>query len=112
MQRVLTERGSASVFVVMALGVLMVAATVAAGVNGLISGHRRAQAVADLVALAGAGAQATDPCAAAGRVAEANRAALTRCVPDTTDVRVSVSIAGIQLFGWTARLTAEARAGR
>ena len=75
------DRGAATVLVLAMAGVLLVVALAVALAEGLVVGHRRAQAAADLAALAGAGAAARgeDPCDAARAVAVANGAALTAC---------------------------------
>ena len=109
------ERGAATVLVLAMAGVLLVVALAVALAEGLVVGHRRAQAAADLAALAGAGAAARgeDPCAAAGAVSVANGAALTACstVGGDVTVEVRVAVAVPALVGGEAELTGRARAG-
>jgi secretion/DNA translocation related TadE-like protein len=82
-------------------------------VGAMVVAHRRAQAAADLAALAGAGALArgVDPCASAAAVAEANDATLTACTVAGAQVRLVVTVAGPRGLGQTGDLTARARAG-
>ena len=69
------EDGGATVLVVAMAGLLMFVMTGLAAAGGLVTAQRRAQAAADLAALAGASAL-DDACARAGEVAAANAAAL------------------------------------
>ncbi|WP_164512566.1 Rv3654c family TadE-like protein [Nocardioides baekrokdamisoli] len=110
----LTDRGSATMFVAVALTVVLFAGLAVATVNGLVVVHRRAQSAADLAALAGAGAlmTASDPCAAAGRIAAANGATVEDCQPTPDAVTVVVSVPGPEMVGGLVRLRAHARAGR
>jgi len=87
-----------------------------AAAGGLVTAQRRAQAAADLAALAGASALAdlsdsAAPCAAADRVAGRNAAELDACTPDGRAIRVTVSVAGPDVPWREVRVTAEARAG-
>ncbi|TFV48548.1 Rv3654c family TadE-like protein [Blastococcus sp. TF02A_35] len=94
------ERGAATVWVLAlsAVVVLVGAAAVLAGV-ATVARHR-AGAAADLAALAGAGRAVVgdaDPCAAAGRIAEDNGAALAGCRVEpgsvvVVEVRVTVGL--------------------
>lgn len=106
--------GAATVVVVAMAGVLMFVMVGLGAAGGLVVAQRRAQAAADLTALAGAAATG-DACAEAGRVAAANRAALDRCRLDGEEVSVEVSVPGPELpwaSRWSqVRVTAEARAG-
>jgi secretion/DNA translocation related TadE-like protein len=107
------ERGAATVVVMAGVGLLMVVALGIGGAEGLLLAHRRAQAAADLAALAGAGARASggDPCAAAAAVASANEAELRSCAVVPVGVDVVVAVPGPQLLGRSPMLTARARAG-
>lgn len=107
------ERGSATPFAVACLGLLVLLAAAFGVVAGMVHAHRRAQSAADLGALAAAQAVAagSDGCAAGGRVAEANHAAVTSCQVTGREVRLRVEVAGPHWLGQTADLTAEARAG-
>ena len=71
------DRGSATVWVLALCGVLMSLGAAAVLVGGAVAGRHRAEAAADLAALAAAGravSGAADPCAAAASVASANGA--------------------------------------
>ena len=110
------ERGGATVLVVAMAGVPMFVMVGLAAAGGLVTAQRRAQAAADLAALAGASALAdvsspTAPCAAADRVAGRNAAVLDACTPDGRAIRVTVSVAGPDVPWREVRVTAEARAG-
>ena len=113
------EGGGATVLVVAMAGALMFVMVGLGAAGGLVTAQRRAQAAADLAALAGASALAavsgpTDACAAADRVAGANAAVLDACTPDGRAVRVTVSVAGPEVpwEGWReVRVSAEACAG-
>lgn len=114
MRSVLTDRGSATVFVTLGLAVVLFAGVAVAAISGLVVAHRRAQSAADLAAIAGAGAlgTTTDPCAAADLIAAANGAVLESCRLTPEDVTLVISVAGPELVGNLVRLRAEARAGR
>lgn len=107
------ESGVATVWGVATIALLMVVAVVAFAVVAVVAGHRRAQAGADLAALAGAGAQrdGDDACAAARRIAGANGGELTRCVVDGWRVRVVVQVRVRGLLGHEHVLRGRARAG-
>jgi secretion/DNA translocation related TadE-like protein len=110
------DRGAATVLVVAMAGVLMFMMVGLAAAGGLVTAQRRAQAAADLAALAGADSLAavsgpTDVCAAADRVAGANAAVLDACTSEGRAVRVVVSVAGPDVPWREVRVTAEARAG-
>ena len=110
------DRGGATVLVVAMAGVLMFVMLGMAAVGGLVTAQRRAQAAADLAALAGASALAAvsgpkGPCAAADRVASRNAAVLDACTPDGRAIRVTVSVPGPDVPWREVRVTAEARAG-
>ena len=104
------ERGAATILVVAMAGVLMFVMTGLAAAGGLVTAQRRAQAAADLAALAGA-SHLDDACDSASRVATANAATLDSCRVDGGDVTVAVSVAGPRVPWREVRITAEARAG-
>lgn len=112
-----TQRGAATVLTVAMAGVLLLAGTAAAGLSALVVDHRRAQAAADLAALAaaaqsGQGSGPTPaPCTTAARVASANGATLRSCRRVGPDVVVAVAVQGPRWFGRQDDLTASARAG-
>lgn len=107
------ERGSATVLVVAAAGVLLFLGAALAVVVAMVAAHRAAQSAADLAALAGAGAAAggADGCAGAAEVAHRNGARLTSCTVEAGIVEISVSVAGPHWLGETSDLSARARAG-
>lgn len=90
------EEGAATLLVLTMVGVLTCTCLALLLGSSLVVSHRRTQAAADLSALAGASAvvDGHDPCAAAGEVATANGARLTRCTPDGAGtVAVVVTVA-------------------
>jgi secretion/DNA translocation related TadE-like protein len=111
--RARADRGSASLLAVGLIGVLVLVAVALGTVSAIVHAHRRAQAAADLAALAGAAAQADgrDGCQVAAQMAVANGGALTGCHPEGADLRVLVTVEGPDVLGTTATLTGEARAG-
>lgn len=107
-----TERGSASLFAVSCLAVLLLLGSALGVVAALVHAHRVAQSAADLAALAAASAVgAGDPCAVGAEVARANGARLDSCGVDGREVRVQVTVTGPRWLGQTGDLSAEARAG-
>ncbi|HEX4977227.1 MAG TPA: Rv3654c family TadE-like protein [Nocardioides sp.] len=89
-----SEHGSSSTWALALLGVLASLAVLLAGVGNALVAVRRAQAAADLAALAGAAAQAAGQaaCPEAARVARRNETRLSSCVAlPEGDVRVVVS---------------------
>lgn len=109
----MSERGSMTIFAVLALTVLMFTAAAVAMVNGLVAGHRRAQSAADLVALSAAvsARRSEDPCVVAQVIAAASGARLESCHADGRTVTVIVTVEGPGVMGQASRLAAEARAG-
>jgi secretion/DNA translocation related TadE-like protein len=107
------ERGAAALLTVAMAGVVMFVGTALGLVGALVVDHRRAQAAADLAALAGAGAAARgDPgCVAAGEVAQLNDADLLECAVDGATVLVRVRLGGPRWLGQQSDLEASARAG-
>lgn len=77
-----SERGSATLWVVAAITLVLAVATVGIARTQAVLGRHRAESAADLTALAAAtGIGVADPCQLAARVARANRAAMIQCVP-------------------------------
>lgn len=107
------DRGSAALFAVAALGVLLFIGAALGVVAALVASHRRAQAAADLAALGAASRlqERGDACAAAARLATANGAALADCVVAGEQVTVVVTVEGPRWLGQSADLDARARAG-
>lgn len=109
------ERGSGTV---LALGIIGVLVVITVAISGLIQAQvasGRARSAADLSALAGATALSSvlapaDPCATAGRVAQANGAVLESCVVDGEDVVVTVSV-HTTVLGVPRQAQSAARAG-
>ncbi|CAA9333361.1 MAG: hypothetical protein AVDCRST_MAG72-249 [uncultured Nocardioidaceae bacterium] len=95
------EQGSATVYGVAFIGLLVVVAMIAATVAALLVGHRRAAAGADLAALAGASAiqQGRPPCVEAARLARANRVLMLRCVRRGQVVTVVVATDVVPAIG-------------
>ncbi|WP_447644648.1 Rv3654c family TadE-like protein [Nocardioides zeae] len=106
------QRGAATVTALALIGVIGMVATVLAVGAGLFVEHRRAQAAADLAALAGAGAvRDGDPCAAAAATAGRNGAEVTSCEVLDRDVRVVVAVRRSYPGGWDVVVEGAARAG-
>lgn len=107
------ERGSATPFAIACLGLLVLLAAALGVVSAMVHAQRRAQAAADLGALAAAQALAegADGCSVGGRVAQANGATLTSCRVYGREVRLEVEVIGPRWLGQTGDLLAEARAG-
>lgn len=107
------DRGAATVLALALVALLVTVAVAAVGVAGIVVTHRRAQAAADLAALAGAQSlgRGKDGCAVAARVARANGGRLDSCQPAGMEVTVEVSVAGPRLLGAAPRMHGRARAG-
>lgn len=107
------QHGFATLATVGLIGVVMSMALAVALGTALFADHRRAEAAADLAALAGAGAWARggDACGAAATNATANGARLASCEVIGRDVRVVVAVRRTYAVGLDATLTARARAG-
>jgi secretion/DNA translocation related TadE-like protein len=112
------QRGAATLLVASMAGVLLTATLGVAGGGRLVVEHRRAQAAADLAALAGATVAARGqmgqggmPCVIAGQVAATNGAQVTSCATAGREVAVAVTIAVQLPGGYTAQVTGRARAG-
>jgi secretion/DNA translocation related TadE-like protein len=108
-----SERGSATLFAVAVIGVLVLVGAALGVVAAMVHAHRVAHSAADLAALAGAEARARgrDPCAAAAGVAAANDARLDGCTVEGFDVRLHVTVVGPHWLGQRHDLSAQARAG-
>lgn len=115
MTRLHRSREEHGVAVVVALGliaVLVFVAAVSVGTVGIVLAHRRAQAAADLAALAGAAAlqRGEDPCLAAARIARRQDSALDDCLVEGQTLAVTATVALPPALG--GRLVrARARAG-
>jgi len=107
------ERGSATLFAVAALGVVLFVGAALGVVAALVGAHRAAQAAADLAALGAASTlqERGDACAAAAHVAEVNKALLASCSVQGEEVVVVVTVTGPRWLGQAADLDARARAG-
>lgn len=107
------EAGAATLLVLAMAGVLLLVGSALGVVQAVVVAHRKAQAAADLSALAGASARAhgRQPCAAAETVARRNGSRLMSCHESGGDVTVEVVVTGPRWLGQQGDLTAEARAG-
>lgn len=112
--RMTTDRGSASLWL-LAIGLVLVAA----GIGGAAVGSARvarhqARVAADLGALAGASYVLDGPvvaCHRAAAIVSANGGRLTRCTVDGLDLEVAVEVAVTPVPGLDRSATAAARAG-
>lgn len=76
------ERGSATLWVVAAITLVLAVATVGVVRTQAVLARHRAESAADLTALAAAtGIGTSEPCQLATRVARANRADMIECLP-------------------------------
>lgn len=111
-----SERGSGTVLVVGACGLLVAVTVVVLVASGLLARGREVATAADQAALAGAGGlarglDAAGACAVARELAARNGAALTACVVTGPDVAV-VAGSGVRLpLVGEPTLSARARAG-
>jgi secretion/DNA translocation related TadE-like protein len=108
------ELGAATLLVLAMAALLLMVGAALGVVGAMVVAHRRAQAAADLAALAGAAALARgDPgCDAAQWVAQQNGgAALVECSVVADEVSVLVRVVGPRWLGQHADLEAAARAG-
>jgi secretion/DNA translocation related TadE-like protein len=104
------QRGSATVYVLSAVVLLMTLALGAAGFAGLATAKHRAATAADLAALAAAAAPA-HACALAVSTAERNGGRLTLCRREGAEVTVTVVVPARAPFGLRPTVSARARAG-
>lgn len=89
------ERGSVTVIAVALVAACLLLAVALAAIAGVQAARGRAQAAADLAALAAADTwlnAAGDPCAAAARVAAANGAVLGGCTFAAADVLIEARV--------------------
>lgn len=107
------EDGAATVLAISLVALLTVVAFTAAGMTGLVAAHRRAQAAADLSALAAAATlqEGGSGCAAAARVADRNGAELVGCSQEGRTVLVGVVVRTRPIGGQRWALPGRARAG-
>lgn len=115
----LRDRGSATVWLLGLTLLITLAATAALGIAGAVAARHRAEAAADLAALAAAGRLLLDPgdaCAHAASVASAQGAKLRSCAiqvdasEDSVEVEVSVP-APVDLVPGLPPAVGRARAG-
>ncbi len=106
-------RGSATLFAVSCLAMLLLVGAALGVVTAMVRAHRVAQSAADLAALSAATAlgRGRDPCAAGADTAAVNGARLVACSLTGREATVRVQVAGPHWLGQTADLSAEARAG-
>jgi secretion/DNA translocation related TadE-like protein len=107
-----SDRGSASIWMLAAIGLLALATIAATMRSAAILARHRAETAADFAALAAATRLASaDPCGVATATAAANGARLELCQPEGETVRIEVSrtftISGLA----DRRASAHARAG-
>lgn len=105
--------GSATILAAVGLAAMLVLLTVGLQVAGAVIARHRAEAAADLAALAGAGQLLLGPdagCAAAAVIAGRNGAAVTDCSWQGMDVLVTVRLP-VQLGPVRSAVTGRARAG-
>lgn len=107
------QRGSATVYAMVFIGLLTTLAFLGATIAGLFVGQRRVAAAADVAALAGAAAlqQGRAGCEAAGRISAANQVELVGCETNGAVLSVKVAMDVPSAFGATFAATGEARAG-
>ena len=107
------EHGAASLLAVAMVGVLALLTSALGVTASLVVDHRRAQAAADLAALAGAAelGRGGDPCTVAATIAAANAAALSTCTSIGTEVVVTTTITGPRWRDWVGQVEGRARAG-
>jgi secretion/DNA translocation related TadE-like protein len=106
------DPGAGSVLLVAAVAVVLSGATCAMALAGALVSRQRAEAAADLAALAGAQAlvRGGDACGTAGRVAAAGRARLVVCQPVGSTVHLVVEVALPGILGRLDMPPARARA--
>lgn len=107
-----TDAGMATVLAVTAVGLICVLAVALVQVGLVVVAKHRAQAAADLAALAGSAAilRGDDGCAVARSVAAKNGAHLVRCRTDLAVVTVSAERPADLLARFRFRASADARA--
>lgn len=107
------ERGSATAYALVFIGLLTTLALVASTIAGLFVGHRKAAAAADVAALAGAAAMQHGGvgCEAAARISTANQAKLVSCAANGAVIDVEVALDVQSAFGASFAVAGKARAG-
>ncbi len=107
------QDGAATVFAAVVAGVLLALGVGLGVVGAVVIDVRRAQAAADLAALAGAAAPSAgrDACGEVARVAGANGARVLSCSVAGPEVDVAVAVSGPRWLGLSVDPTARARAG-
>ncbi|MBZ2197331.1 Rv3654c family TadE-like protein [Occultella gossypii] len=109
------DRGSATVLVLAIVAAALILAVLVGGLARVTSARGLAQGAADLAAIAGAEvavSRSGDPCAVAGGVAQRHGVELDSCVVSAGGmVTVQVGVPVTPVPGWSARATAQARAG-
>lgn len=108
------DGGSASIWILAAMSLVLLAGFVASSVGAACVARHRAESAADLAALAGAARAATgkpDACARAAAVAVANGGQLVACDVLGADVLVTVSVTPPGLPARFGRARGRARAG-
>ena len=107
------ERGSASLFAVSCLAVLLLLGSALGVVAAMVRAHRVAQSAADLGALSAASAigRGQDACSTGSSTAAANGAQVTSCEVTGREVTLRVRVDGPHWLGQASDLEAEARAG-
>ncbi len=108
-----SENGFATAFAVGLIGLLVTVTAVVAVLGGVLVDRRRAEAGADLAALAGAAAaqQGGDGCAAASRTARGNQTRVVACRQDGSTVVVEVERPPREVLGHRFTISGRARAG-
>ena len=106
------DRGSGSVLLTTVVALVLSAGSVALGLAGAYVARQRAEAAADLAALAGGQAllHGGDACDTAGRVAAAGRARVVVCQPAATTVYLVVEVTLPGVLSWPDMPPARARA--
>lgn len=108
------EQGSASVLAAVLVAVMVAAMVGAAHVGAAVLARHRAQAAADLAALAGAAqvpAGAENACARAAQLGQAMASELLDCQIEGLDLVVTMQTRPRLSTRWLAAATARARAG-
>jgi secretion/DNA translocation related TadE-like protein len=107
------ERGAASLVVAALAGLVLLIGLAAAFLTATAAAHRKAQAAADLAALAGATAHqnGAPACDRAGLIALRNGARLTGCQVERDDVVVRVEVVSPRFLGYDWEIVGRARAG-
>jgi secretion/DNA translocation related TadE-like protein len=107
------ERGSATVLVLAFAVVVLLLGSALGVVAAVVRAHRIAQSGADLAALSAARALSlgADPCAEAGRIADADGVRLADCRVEGYAVSIVVTAPGPHWLGQISDLSAQARAG-